>query len=276
VERRSEHPLARAVVAEAEARGILNRYPAAAAVEAIAGRGVRGWIDDRQIIIGSHAYFEQHFPHAQTHCAAVEAAAAQGQTAIMVSVDGRFQGTILLADRLRSTSAAAVAALKAAGVRAIVMLTGDNRATAQAIAAQVGVTDVRAQLMPEDKMSAIDALEAEHGATAMVGDGINDAPALAAATVGVAIGGAGSSGQAMETADVTLMGDDLRPLAFSINLSRATMRTIYVNVVLSIGIKLAFLVLVLFGLGTMWMAVLADMGTSLLVTLNGMRLLRYK
>jgi Cd2+/Zn2+-exporting ATPase len=156
------------------------------------------------------------------------------------------------------------------------MLTGDNLPTAEAVAGELGLTDVRAGLLPGDKVAAVQELQAAYGAVAMVGDGINDAPALATAEIGVAIGGAGSSGQAMETADVTLMQNDLRPLAFALRLSRATMRTIYANVVLSIGIKLLFLVLVLFGWGTMWMAVLADMGTSLLVTLNGMRLLRWR
>jgi Cd2+/Zn2+-exporting ATPase len=143
------------------------------------------------------------------------------------------------------------------------------------VAAQVGVTDVRAGLLPENKVNAVEALKAEHGLVAMVGDGINDAPALATASVGIAMGAAsGGTAQALETADIALMSDDLRQLPFAFRLSRAAMRTIGVNVILSIGIKLIFIVLVLFGLATMWMAVLADMGVSLLVTLNGMRLLR--
>jgi Cd2+/Zn2+-exporting ATPase len=139
------------------------------------------------------------------------------------------------------------------------------------VAQQVGVTDVRANCLPEDKVAAVKGLRRQYGEVAMVGDGINDAPALASASVGVAIGG---TAQAMETADVVLMGNDLRQLSFAVELSQATMRTIRANVALSLGIKFAFLLLVLLGLGTMWMAVLADMGTSLLVTLNGMRLLR--
>jgi Zn2+/Cd2+-exporting ATPase len=141
----------------------------------------------------------------------------------------------------------------------------------------VGVTDVRAELLPEQKVAAVEALQRAYGPIAMVGDGINDTPALATASVGIAIGGAhGGTNQAMETADVTLMSDDLRQLPFALGLSRAAMRTVGVNIALSIGIKLVFLVLVLAGMGTIWMAVLADMGTSLLVTLNGMRLLGYR
>jgi Zn2+/Cd2+-exporting ATPase len=136
---------------------------------------------------------------------------------------------------------------------------------------------VRAELLPGQKVAAVEELQRIYGPIAMVGDGINDAPALATADVGIAIGGAlGGTNQAMETADVTLMSDDLRRLPFALNLSRAARNTIWINVILSIGVKAIFFVLVLMGVGTMWMAVLADMGTSLLVTLNGMRLLRWR
>jgi Cd2+/Zn2+-exporting ATPase len=193
----------------------------------------------------------------------------------LISVDGLYRGSIAVADSVRASSQATVTALKAAGITNITMLTGDNYGTAQAIANQVGVTAVRAELLPAAKLAAIQELQATNGPVAMVGDGINDAPALATADVGIAIGGASGSAQAMETADITLMRADLAQLPFAIKLSRAAMRTIRVNVALSIGIKLVFLVIVLLGWGTMWMAVLADMGTSLLVTLNGMRLLGF-
>ncbi|NJM06665.1 HAD-IC family P-type ATPase, partial [Candidatus Gracilibacteria bacterium] len=170
-----------------------------------------------------------------------------------------------------------VAHLQQLGLRAVVMLTGDQQDTAARIAAEVGVADVRAELLPEQKVAAVEALQAQYGPLAMVGDGINDTPALATASVGIAIGGAhGGSNQAMETADITLMSDDLRQLPFAIGLSRAAMQTVSVNIALSLGIKCVVLALVLAGLGTMWMAVLADVGTSLLVTLNGMRLLSYR
>ena len=154
------------------------------------------------------------------------------------------------------------------------MLTGDQPMVAQQIAQQVGVSDYRANLLPQDKVTAVEALQKEFGALAMVGDGINDAPALALADVGIAVGGVTSSAQAMETADVTLMQPDLNQLPFAIQLSRRMMNTIRFNITFAIGVKAAFMVLAALGLSTMWMAVVADMGISILVTLNGMRLLR--
>ena len=274
VEEQSEHPLARAVVNAAQQRGLHQRYAPAQAVTALTGRGVTGIVDQRKVTVGSHTYFDTTFGHASDHCLAATDDAQRGYTPLLVSVDGIYHGALAVADTVRATSQSAVQELKAAGM-AVVMLTGDNRGAAQTIGAQVGVTDVRAELLPADKLAAIRELQTTHGAVAMVGDGINDAPALAAADVGIAIGGATGTTQAMETADVTLMSADLRQLPFAVRLSRAAMCTIRINVALSIGIKLAFLVVVLLGWGTMWMAVLADMGTALLVTLNGMRLLRF-
>lgn len=277
VERRSEHPLAHAINSASAERGLASRLPAAERVTALVGRGVAGLVDGREVLVGSHRHFDGTIAHDLAHCQAASADAAAGHTPVMVSVAGDYLGTITLADSPRASSREAVAELKNLGLRAVVMLTGDQRATAERIGAEVGVTEVRAELLPEQKVAAVEELQRAHGPTAMVGDGINDAPALAAASVGIAIGGAhGGSNQAMETADVTLMSDDLRRLPFAIALSRAAMGTVSANIALSIGIKLAFLALVLLGTGTMWMAVLADVGTSLLVTLNGMRLLGYR
>ncbi len=275
VEEQSEHPLARAVVTAAQQRGLHQRYAPAQGVTALTGRGVTGMVEQRQVVIGSHAYFDTTLGHAPDHCLAASDDAQRGYTPLLISVDGIYRGALAVADTVRTSSQSAVQGLKATGLAAVVMLTGDNRGAAQTIGAQVGVTDVRAELLPADKLTAIRELQATHGAVAMVGDGINDAPALAAADVGIAIGGATGTAQAMETADVTLMSADLRQLPFAVKLSQAAMRTIRTNVALSIGIKLAFLVVVLLGWGTMWMAVVADMGTALLVTLNGMRLLRF-
>jgi Cd2+/Zn2+-exporting ATPase len=181
---------------------------------------------------------------------------------------------ISLADTVRPSSRNAVGALRDLGLRAVVMLSGDDQDTARRVGDEIGVTDVRAGLLPAHKLALVEDLQRQYGPIAMVGDGINDTPALAAASVGIAMGGShGGTAQAMETADVTLMSDDLGRLPFLLRLSRAMMATIRANVALSIGVKLAFLVLVLLGTGTMWMAVLADVGVALLVTLNGMRLL---
>ncbi len=279
VERHSEHPLAGAIVRASEMNGVQHRYPTAGSVTALAGKGVRGQVNGREIIIGSHAYFETEFPHSAGVCEAVDAATRAGYTPMLVSDGQTFAGYITVADVPRASSQAALSALRQEGIGHLIMLTGDNETTAQTIAGQVGVTDVRANLLPEHKVDAARSLLAEFGTVAMVGDGINDAPALATVSVGIAMGGAGtqaalrqSSGQAVETADVVLMSDDLEKLPFLIRLSKRTMRVIRANIALSLGIKVVFLLLVLFGWGTMWLAVLADMGASLLVTGNGMRL----
>ena len=160
-------------------------------------------------------------------------------------------------------------------MKALVMLSGDNQAAAEVIGRQIGVTDIRAELLPENKIAAVEELIATYGSVAMIGDGINDAPALARADVGIAIGAAqGGTAQALETADIALMSENLERIPFALKLSKATMRTIKVNVGFALAIKLAFLILVLMGQGTMWMAVFADMGASLLVTLNALRLLK--
>ena len=274
VEQRSEHPLAQAIIEEAVRRGVHGLYPAAEEVTALVGRGVTGRVDGRQVTIGSHRHFAE-VPHAQEHCEAAKEDAGRSNTPVMVGVDDHYVGTIALADTVRPTSREAVAALRELGVASLTLLSGDNQQTAQSVAEQVGITEVMAELLPEQKVSAVEALRKAHGGVAMVGDGINDAPALATADVGIAAGAAlGGTAQAMETADIALMGDDMRRLPFAFRLSYATMRTVMVNVALSLGIKAAFLGLVLAGVGTMWMAVLADVGVSLLVTVNGMRLLR--
>ncbi|NTV62805.1 MAG: heavy metal translocating P-type ATPase, partial [Oscillochloris sp.] len=277
VERRSEHPLAHAIAAASAQRRLDTRLPAAEQVQALMGRGVSGLVSGREVLVGSHRHFDGAVAHNPAHCAAATQDAAAGHTPVMVSVAGDYCGMITLADTVRPSSRTAVAQLRGLGVQAVVMLTGDQQKTAERIGTEVGVTEVRAELLPKQKVAAVESLQRQYGPVAMVGDGINDTPALATASVGIAIGGAyGGTNQAMETADVTLMSDDLHDLPFAISLSRVAMQTVGVNVALSIGIKLVFLMLVLLGVGTMWMAVLADVGTSLLVTLNGMRLLAYR
>jgi Cd2+/Zn2+-exporting ATPase len=276
VEQRSEHPLARAIVDAATQRELQGRYPGATQVMALVGRGVRGQVAGRQVLLGSHRAFEGHISHPPEVCAAASAAAAAGYTPVLVSADEHYMGMITVADTVRRSSREAIAGLHRAGVRHLVMLTGDTASTAQRVGEDVGVSAVRADLLPEEKVQAVYDLQQQHGTVAMVGDGINDAPALAAADVSIAMGGqAGGTAQAMETADITLMRDDLRLLPFALRLSRATMRTIQTNIAVALGLKLAFLVLVLLGMGSLWLAVLADMGASLLVTLYGVRLLHW-
>jgi len=276
VERQSEHALAGAVVEAAQARDLQHRYGAAAQVQALTGTGVRGRVQANggasDVLIANHSYFDAHLPH-PAHCTEVAQAAAAGQTPMLVSANGSYRGYLTVADAVRPEAAQSLADLRRLGIEHLVMLTGDDAATAAGVAEQVGVTEVRAGLLPEHKVAAVRELLAEYGAAAMVGDGINDAPALAAATVGIAMGAAGTA-QALETANIALMSDDLARLPFAVRLSRATMAVIRQNVVFSLGIKAVFLLLVLAGLGSMWLAVFADMGASLLVTLNGMRLLR--
>lgn len=269
VERRSEHPLAGAVVTAAAERGVEDRYPAGEQVTALTGHGITGRVNGRPITIGSHTYFEDDETHDPHHDEIAEADAA-GLTTVLVS-DGAYRGYIALADTPRPGSREALAELSAMGLRPLVMLTGDHAATAERIGSNVGLTDVRAGLLPADKVAAVESLRSEYGTVAMVGDGINDTPALAAASVGLALG---RTAQALETADVIMLGDDLRQLPFAVRLARAAMNTVRFNVALSIAIKLVIFVLVLIGSGSMWLAVLADVGTSLVVTANGMRLLR--
>jgi len=270
VEGRSEHPIAQAVSHEARHRGLSMLYPAAEQVTTLTGRGVTGNVGGREVVIGSHPYFDEYVPH-DDHCKTVAYADANGLTTMMISSDKQYKGFITISDMVRETSKDALTELKAMGIEDLIMLTGDNEMTAKAVAEQVGVTSFRASCLPEDKVAEIERLRESKGSVVMVGDGINDTPALAASSIGIAIG---NTAQAMETADITLMGDSLKKLPYAIRLSRAAMSTIRANVAVSIGIKIVFLILVLIGSGSMWLAVLADMGTSLLVTLNGMRLLR--
>lgn len=275
VEKRSDHPIARAVVREAERHGLDESYPTAVKVTALAGLGISGIVAGREVLIGSHELFDETIDHSPEACEAVSRETTMGHSAMMVSAAGRFAGAIIVSDTVRATSRQAIDGLRAQGIEAIAMLTGDGEQAAMAVGRKVGIRDIRWGLRPEEKVRAVDELRSAYGRVAMVGDGINDAPSLATADVGIAVGAAtGPTTQAMETADIALLADDLRRLPFSLRLARAAMSTIRLNVAASVLVKLAFLALVLAGLGTMWMAVLADMGTSLAVTLFGMRLLQ--
>lgn len=272
VERQSAHPLAEAVVRAAHDRHLQWVYAPAEAVETLAGRGVRGQVGAHVVTVGSHPLFDEAFPHSPELCQEVTALEDQGQTTMLLAEDGRVRGYIGLADTPRPSSRAVIAELRQIGL-ITVMLTGDNPGVAQAVGLELGVGDVRAGLLPAQKVEMVSALQKDCGTVAMVGDGINDTPALAAATVGIAMGGAGSP-QALETADIALMADDLARLPFAIKLARLARRLIRQNIVLSLAVKVAFLLLAFFGLTSLWLAILADVGMLLVVTLNGMRPLR--
>ncbi len=270
VERRSSHPLARAVTRAAEARGLLQFT--AENVETLPGRGVQGTGNGKHIIVGSHDFVHETGLETSEFCDRVEAAEAAGQSVMLVGENGVVRGYLAVSDPPRANGRAALDELKQTGITRAVMLTGDNATVAGAVGRELGVDDVRSGLLPQDKVTAVQALVAEYGAVAMVGDGVNDAPALAAASVGIAMGGAGTA-QALETADVALMADDLTQLPAAIRIGRRSVGTIRFNIWFALLVKAAFLIAALAGTATMWMAVFADMGASLLVTLNGMRLL---
>lgn len=271
LETRSEHPLAQAVVKAAEARGLAIKP--AEDFSALTGRGARGVVSGRTVYIGNLRLFTELGMETKAVAGRIRLLQEEGKTAIVVATAEDFLGIIAVADEVRETSATAIAALKRTGIRRTVMLTGDNEATARTIASRVGVDEFRAELLPQDKVKAVQELLQQYGKVAMVGDGINDAPALATATVGIAMGGAGTD-TALETADIALMADDLTRLPFTIRLSRAALGVIRQNIGFSLAIKAMAVAAVFPGWLTLWLAILADMGASLLVTLNGMRLLR--
>jgi Cd2+/Zn2+-exporting ATPase len=267
---RSDHPVSRAIATHPAGAGPL---PAVEAFVAVKGRGVAGRIDGIEVRLGNHRMVEEAGAGSPALEARLRALEETGQTAVVLMVEQRPLALFAVADTVRPESAQAVRELKALGVRPM-MLTGDNRHTAEAIARQVGIDDVRAELLPEDKLAVIAGLQRGGARVGMVGDGINDAPALAKADIGFAMAAAGTD-TAIETADVALMDDDPRKLAEFVRLSRATRNVLWQNIVLAIGIKAVFLALTMTGHATLWMAVFADMGTSLLVVFNGMRLLRH-
>jgi Cd2+/Zn2+-exporting ATPase len=271
LERRSEHPIGRAIVRHAERTGAGALV--AHGFKALPGRGAEATVDGRSVLLGNHRLFhERDLCSADLH-SCLEAFEATGRTAVFLAVDSEPLGAIAVADQARANGSAAIEALRAAGVPTLAMLTGDTRGTADAVAARLGVTEVHAELLPEDKVRLVADLRARCGSVAMVGDGVNDAPALAAADVGIAMGAAGSDA-ALETADVALMSDDLSKVAALVRLGRATLRNIKVNIAVALGLKALFLGLAVAGQATLWMAVAADMGASLLVIGNGLRLLR--
>lgn len=271
LEATSSHPIARAVAA-----GFTGAHTKAIDVTAVEGKGIRGRIGDEWITVGSHRFAEEEHACSPAVEAALSQLEAAGKSVMVVWRSGNGAnepiGVLGVADELRDTSIEAVRALHARGLK-LLMLTGDNATTANAVAAAVGIDEVAAGLLPEDKLARIDAMRRAGISVGMVGDGVNDAPALARASIGFAMGAAGSD-TALETADVALMSDDLRGVATFIELSRRTIRTLRFNIGFAIAVKVVFFTLGLLGYAPLWMAVLSDMGSSLIVAANGLRLLR--
>lgn len=277
LENKSQHPLASAIVRKADTDTVPYMDKVIEDFTSVTGKGLKGTVDGIVYYIGSPKYLEEHVEGGIPAEAAEEISRLQseGKTVIVAGNDSEVLALIAVADEVRESSREVVSRLHELGIEKTIMLTGDNKGTAAAIGSQAGVTDIESDLLPEDKLNFVKDLQTNHGKVAMVGDGINDAPALAAATVGVAMGGAGTD-TALETADIALMADDLKKLPFTIKLSRKTLAIIKQNIAFSIGVKLLALLLVIPGWLTLWIAIFADMGATLIVTLNGLRLLRVK
>ncbi|BET09724.1 heavy metal translocating P-type ATPase [Pandoraea sputorum] len=267
------HPIARAVV-EGHAQAGLGTLPSVTDFEALVGMGVKGRVGETLYYLGNHRLIESLGVCNAEVEAELTRLEAQARTAIVLASETQALAVLAVADTLREESREAIAQLTKMGVRTV-MLTGDNRATAQVIGEQSGVSDVRAEMLPEDKWQAVSSLREKYGHVGMVGDGINDAPALASADVGFAMGVTGTD-SALETADVTLMDDDLRKLPAFLALSQRSATVLKQNIAVALGIKAVFFALAVMGLASLWMAVFADVGASLLVIANGMRLLRTK
>lgn len=270
LEARSSHPLARAILARAEADGV--KVSAAEDTRTIPGRGLEGRTDGRSIWLGSDRFAEEKGFGDAIPKDLRERIEGAGSTLVAVGDESGVTGILELRDRIRPDAKGIVAQLHAQGVKTIVMLTGDNERTARAVAAEVGIDEVRAELLPEDKVTAIEELVKTHDMVAMIGDGVNDAPAMARAHYAIAMGAVGSDA-AIETADIALMTDDLGKVPWLIGHSRRTMSIIHQNIGISLATKGVFVVATAFGMASMWGAIAADVGVSLLVVANALRLL---
>jgi Zn2+/Cd2+-exporting ATPase len=275
VEQQSNHPLAQAVVRAAQEKRL--ELPAVSGMDNLPGRGVRSVIDGQAVLIGTLKLFEETDGHVLDDAVAreMERLAGDGRSVMAISRGGRFLGVLGLADKTRPDVPQTMQRLRDLGMGHLVMLTGDHIEVAQRIAKDVGVTDVRAELLPANKLTAIKELQTQYGLIAMIGDGVNDAPALATATVGIAMGGAGTA-VALETADVALMGDDLGKLPFAVGLSRASKAIIRQNLGVSLGVIVLLLVTSVLGLVQLSWAVVLHEGSTIVVVLNALRLLGYR
>ncbi|WP_193063147.1 heavy metal translocating P-type ATPase [Oceanobacillus oncorhynchi] len=275
IEKGSQHPLASAIIRKAEEKGLYYNDIAMEEFQSITGKGIKAKINHETYYVGSPSLFEElHNQIENDQKEKITSLQTAGKTVMVLGTETEILAFIAVADEIRKSSKEVISQLNHLGVETV-MLTGDNQRTAHAIGQQVGVVDVEAGLLPEDKLTFIKELRDKHQQVAMVGDGVNDAPALAASTVGVAMGGAGTD-TALETADIALMSDELNKLPYTIQLSRKALMIIKQNITFSLGIKAVALLLVVPGWLTLWIAIFADMGATLLVTLNSLRLLRIK
>lgn len=275
IEKGSQHPLASALMREAESKGLDFDKLVVEDFQSITGKGVKAKVNNEMYYVGSPKIFEEiHGVLESNQKRQINDIEAQGKTVMVLGNEEEILSLIAVADEIRETSKAVINQLNKIGIETV-MLTGDNERTAREIGKQVGVSDIKASLLPEDKLNFIKELRGKHKKVGMVGDGVNDAPALAASTVGVAMGGAGTD-TALETADIALMSEDLNQLPYTIKLSRKAVAIIKQNITFSLAIKLLALLLVIPGWLTLWIAIFADMGATLLVTLNSLRLLKRK
>lgn len=271
MEAQSDHPLAQAIVAYAHSK---NVTPSSAENFAIVqGKGAEATIGGRKFWLGSHRYLEERNQETPEVHEQLERMSSEGRSVVVIGNEKHVCGFITLADPIRPETKEALSSLRKEGIEHLIMLTGDNRPTAEAIAQRTGVDEFRAELLPEDKVRAIEALVEKYGNVGMIGDGVNDAPALGRATLGIAMGAVGSDA-AIETADVALMSDDLSRVAWLIAHSRRTLSIIRQNIFASLAVKALFMLLTLGGIASLWLAIAADMGVSFLVIANSLRLLK--
>ncbi|MEO8341718.1 MAG: heavy metal translocating P-type ATPase, partial [Nitrospirota bacterium] len=260
MEGHSDHPLARAILAYAKERGI--QFAQAEEFRILPGKGATARLDGRQFWLGSHRFLEERGQETPEVHQELDLLAKTGRTVVVIGNETHVCGFIALADRIRPESNQTIKELRAAGIKHVVMLTGDNEGTARAIAVEAGVTEVQSELLPEDKVSAVEKLVGQYGSVAMIGDGINDAPAMGRATIGIAMGAAGSD-TAIEAADIALMADDLSKLPWLLKHSRRMLSIIRTNIVISLAVKAVFVALTFSGHASLWTAIAADMGVSL-------------
>jgi Zn2+/Cd2+-exporting ATPase len=277
LENGSQHPLASAIIKKAEQEKLPYQELSIEDFTSITGKGIKGKVNGIMYYVGSPNLFDDFLTigiplNIKTTISDLQ---NKGKTVMVVGTETEISALLAVADEVRGNSKSVIQKLHSLGIQETIMLTGDNKGTAKAIGTEVGVSNIKAELLPQDKLAFIKELRSKYDRVAMVGDGVNDAPALAASTVGIAMGGAGTD-TALETADIALMADDLGKLPFTLKLSRKALNIIKQNITFSLGIKLVALLLVIPGWLTLWIAIFADMGATLIVTLNGLRLLKIK